>query len=79
MDTLDDEGVVLVSSLKGTPEELSDFNLLKLTLCYPLAPLAVIMMIHWHAFCLWVNGFPFQSKQVSLELQTGVLRPSKGL
>lgn len=71
--TEDDDGIVLSATLAGEPMPLSDTNLIKLTMRYPLVTLHTIALIHWHAFLLWMKKIPYFRKEDSPQLQTGVL------
>ena len=75
----DREQNVLVSTLSGQRAELTDRNLAWFTFKYPLVTLKVILLIHWHAFRLWLKRVPFNSKADNLALQRDVLRPHSTL
>lgn len=66
---------VLVSLLTGKRRELTDGRLLACAVTYPLLTLKVILLIHWHAFRLWLKKLPVHRKAADAHLQTGVLKP----
>lgn len=66
---------VLVSTLTGQRRPLTDGQLLRLTLRYPLVTLHIIGLIHWHALKLWWKRIPWHRKSAKAELQQGVFRP----
>jgi hypothetical protein len=70
---------VLISTLSGQRAELTDRNLAWFTFKYPLVTLKVILLIHWHAFRLWLKRVPFNCKADNLALQRDVLRPHSTL
>ena len=75
----DREQNILVSTLSGQRAELTDRNLAWFTFKYPLVTLKVILLIHWHAFRLWLKRVPFNCKADNLALQRDVLRPHSTL
>ena len=70
---------VLLSSLTGVRTELTNGNLFRLSLWFPLVTLKVISLIHWHALILWLKRLPFHRKAATPELQREVLRPHSTL
>ena len=66
---------MLISTLTGKRAALTPANLLALTLRYPFITLRVILLIHWHAFLLWLKRLPFHLKEAGLHLQQGIFRP----
>jgi DUF1365 family protein len=76
IDTEDEGGAVVAASLSGQRLDLTDANLWRLTLRYPLVTLRTITLIHWQAFKLWLKGVPYFRKQHNPHLQTGVLNKS---
>ncbi len=70
---------VLKTALAGKRRELTDAELLRLTLRYPLVTLRVITLIHWHALRLWMRRVPWFAKAENPHLQQGVLRPHSSL
>lgn len=69
----------LISTLTGERVPLTDANLLRFSLKYPLLTMQVILGIHWHALLLWLKGLPARRKESHPELQRGVHRPHKSL
>ena len=63
-----------LSTMTGFRRELTDKNLLGLTLRYPLVTLRVISLIHWHAMRLYLKRLPVHNKEDHPELQRGVQR-----
>lgn len=73
VDDLDPDGrKILVSTLTGERRPLSDAELLRLTLRYPLVTLRTITLIHWEALRLWLKRIPFHRKASHPQLQTGI-------
>lgn len=79
IDTMSGDSAVVVAGISGKRVELSDRTLLKEALRYPLAPLAVITLIHLHALLLWLKKVPHHKKEASIEQQVSVLHPHKSL
>ncbi len=69
----------LLSTMTGRRLPLTDANLLRLSLQYPLLTLRVILGIHWHALRLWLKGLPARRKEADPQLQQGIHRPHKSL
>ena len=80
-DVIDDAGEqpVLLSSIVGKRLPLTDSNILKLTLKYPLLTLKIITLIHWHAALLFFKGLKFHLKESHILMQRGVLNPHRSL
>jgi uncharacterized protein len=70
---------VLLTALTGRRIPLTDANLTRLTLKYPLVTLRVITLIHWHAFKLWWKNVPWHRKAANPHLQQGVFNPHESL
>lgn len=66
--------LVLSTHLKGSPEELNTRNLLLSFFKFPFITLQIIMMIHIHAFILYLKKLPFKRKNDDLELQQGAYK-----
>ncbi len=66
---------MLISSVTGTRLPLTDAELLRLTLRYPLVTARVITLIHWQALRLWWKRLPFHRKSDHPDLQRDVLHP----
>lgn len=65
----------LVTRLTGVRRPLTDIELARLTLRYPVVSLRVIALIHWEAFRLWFRRVPWFAKTADPDLQRQVLRP----
>jgi len=63
-----------VSTMTGRRVGLSDANLLRMALQFPLVTVQVITMIHWHAWRLWLLGVPHHAKEERMDLQRGLTR-----
>ena len=70
---------VLLTALTGRRVPLTDANLARLTLKYPLITLRVITLIHWHALKLWWKKVPWHRKAANPHLQQGVFNPHESL
>ena len=70
---------VLLTALTGHRVPLTDANLARLTLKYPLVTLRVITLIHWHALKLWWKKVPWHRKAANPHLQQGVFNPHESL
>ena len=68
------DGVILTARLAGCRRPLTDREILRLTLSYPLVTTRVIAMIHWHAFRLWQKRLPWFRKSDRMQAQRGVYR-----
>ncbi|WP_051560048.1 DUF1365 domain-containing protein [Marinobacterium jannaschii] len=53
---------LLLASFSGTQQPLSDRQLIRLFLRYPLMTLKVIAAIHWEALRLWLKKTPLQPR-----------------
>lgn len=72
---LDDQGIVLVSTIRGQQRPITTTRLTSYLLRYPLLTLRIIFLIHWHALLMWWRKFPITNKRNSAHQQTQVLRP----
>lgn len=63
-----------ISTMTGHRLALSDANLLRMALHFPLVTVQVITMIHWHAWRLWLLGVPYFKKEDNMQLQRGLTR-----
>ncbi len=74
-----DDGLVLVSTIRGVKKPLSSARLGWYIVRYPLLTLRVIFLIHWHALIMWIKKFPISNKKTTASQQTDVLRPHQSL
>jgi hypothetical protein len=79
IDSHDGEGKVLVSTLTGARRDMTFGNLAWFTARFPFITLKVILLIHWHAFRLWLKRVPFHWKESRVEDQRSVFRPHRSL
>ena len=70
---------VLLTALTGRRVPLTDGNLARLTLKYPLITLRVITLIHWHALKLWWKNVPWHRKAANPHLQQAVFNAHESL
>ncbi|MFT5633749.1 MAG: DUF1365 family protein [Rubritalea sp.] len=75
----DEDGIVLVSTIRGHQKSFSSLRLSWYIIRYPLLTLRVIFLIHWHALLMWFRKFPISNKSGTAAGQTNVLRPHKSL
>lgn len=54
----DRDGALLFAAFEGSRRPLTDGQLLRAFLAYPLMTLKVTLAIHWEAFWLWRKGIP---------------------
>jgi DUF1365 family protein len=65
---------LLLTTLTGSQRPITDREILRLSLRYPLVTLKVISAIHWQALRLWLKGVPWYAKSQGRDLQRGVFR-----
>lgn len=65
---------LILTTMLGHQEPLSNRTLGWLTLKFPLVTLKVISLIHWHAFLLWMKKIPYEEKTSNIHLQKEVQR-----
>jgi len=56
IDLLDEEGVILATSMRGRPQAITTLGLLKTALGYPLQTIKVVVLIHYQAVKLFLKG-----------------------
>ena len=56
IDLLDEEGVILATSMSGHPKDVTVLGLLKTALGYPLQTIKVVLLIHYQAVKLFLKG-----------------------
>ena len=54
--------LMLVAVQRGEARALTDGNLLRVALAYPLLTLKVVLMIHWQALKIWLRGAAYFPK-----------------
>lgn len=79
IDDMADNQRILLSSLTGRPKPLTNWNLIKFMIKYPLITLWVIFLIHWNALLLYWKGLSFHPKTANPELQRDLLNPHHSL
>jgi DUF1365 family protein len=76
IDDFDKQGErFFISTLSGKATPLTDVNLLKYFVSFPLITLQVMGLIHWQALKLWLKKLHFHRKGDQQELQRDVYRP----
>ena len=58
-----EDGKILTATWSGKQKELTDKNILKTILCFPLMTFKVILGIHYEAFHLWRKGATFYHRK----------------
>lgn len=76
---LDEEGIVLVSTIRGEQKKLTSMRLFGFIFRYPLLTARIIFLIHWHALVMWLKKLPISNKKKTAKQQTDVLRPHHSL
>lgn len=66
-----------ISTLTGVKKEFSNINLLKYAIRFPLIPLRIMFLIHWHALLLWMKKLPLHRKSDFPHLQQNVFNKYK--
>lgn len=66
---------ILMSRLVGQRRELTDANLLRYSLRFPLIPVKIITLIYWQALILRLKGLPFWRKNENQHLQKDIVKP----
>ena len=56
IDLLDEDGVILATSMSGRPKAMTAWGLLKTALGYPLQTIKVVVLIHYQALRLFLKG-----------------------
>lgn len=77
INTMRNAKTIIHGNVFGKRVPLTDLNLLTLSLRYPWAPLRVIVLIHWHAFALWLRRLNVHRKEDKKHLQLGLTRPKR--
>ncbi len=62
IDLVDENGIALATSMRGSPRPLSTLRLLAILVLYPLQMIKVIALIHWQALKLYLKGVPHHAK-----------------
>lgn len=72
----DGEGPLLYASFAGKRRELTDRQLLKALVTYPLMTLKVMGAIHWEALRLWLKGVPlYRHEAASQRIASSIIVP----
>ncbi len=58
----DDRGPLLLTSIEGTAQPLTDRRALQALIGYPFLTFGVVARIHWQALRLWIKRVPFFRK-----------------
>ncbi|TQE75177.1 DUF1365 domain-containing protein [Leptospira noguchii] len=72
IEVIEKEKTIMVTTYTGKKIPISNLNLIKMFLLYPLATVKVIVLIHWQAFKLYLKGLPFIRKDENKNLQRGI-------
>ncbi len=64
----------LSAVFRGKRNEINQSLIFKLALYFPLLCFQIIILIHWHAFKLWLKGVPYFKKSDRPDLQQGVFQ-----
>jgi len=67
IDVQDSEGKILYASQEGVKSELNNNNLFKSYLKHPLMTFKIIIVIHFEAFKLWIQGIKFIKKKLKIK------------
>jgi DUF1365 family protein len=62
IDLIDEAGLALATSMRGTPQPLTSLRLLRALAGIPLQAIKVIGLIHWQALKLAFKGVPYHRK-----------------
>ncbi len=65
---------IVLTSMVGDKKQLTNTNVLAMSIKFPLVTLKVIVLIHWHALMLWLKKIPYEEKTSNLHDQKEVLR-----
>ena len=68
-----DDEMVFHAALTGKSRPLTGGNVFRSLLRYPLLTLRIIVLIHWHAFLLYMKKIPYHRKANNPQLQKGIL------
>lgn len=75
IESSDAQGLVLIASLAGERQPLTDTALLRAFVSFPLMTLKVVAGIHWEALLLWIKGMRMRPRPPAPSPITIVSRP----
>lgn len=74
IDDVKDGEKFLFTTMSGPRVPLNNKNVFKYAVCFPFVTLKVIMLIHWHAFLLYLKKVSYHAKESRPDMQKGVYR-----
>ena len=77
IDSIKNGEKVFISTLTGSKKPLTNKALLWYSLRFPLIPLRIMFLIHWHALLLWAKKISYHPKSANPGLQQNVYNKFK--